>query len=108
MNKVLSLALLLAAVSIVGCVDTSATRSDDAPSMTGGDLEGVPARACRSAIAKEAGLKTADVDVFNVVESEAGITVEATVATATAPWRCYTDGRGHVSGVMFTGSEGAL
>lgn len=108
MNKILSLSVLLATVSLAGCVDSNATRSEDTASMTGGDLDGIPARACRAAIAKQAGLSTADVDVFNVVESEAGITVEATLATATAPWRCYSDRSGHVSGVMFTGSEGAL
>lgn len=108
MNKVFSLSLLLAAASLVGCVDTGSTRATDAPVMTGGDLTGVPARACRKAIAKETGLSTSDVAVFDVAESEAGITVDATVATATAPWRCYTDRSGRVSGVMFTGSEGAL
>lgn len=107
MNKVLPLALL-AAASLAGCVDTDSTRPMETTAVTGGDLTGVPARACRAAIAKQTGLSTSDVAVFDVTESEAGITVEATVAGAEAPWRCYTDRSGRVSGVMYTGSEGAL
>jgi hypothetical protein len=54
------------------------------------------------------GRSVSDVAVFDVNESEAGITVEATVAGAEAPWRCTTDGSGRVSSVMYTGSEGRL
>jgi hypothetical protein len=108
MNKALPLSLLLAAVSLAGCVDTSSTKETETSAVTGGDLTGTPARACRAAIAKKVGISTADVDVFNVLDSEAGIMVEATVATSTDPWRCYTDRSGHVSGVEFAGSEGAL
>ena len=108
MNKALPLSLLLAVAPLTGCVDTDSTKPMETAAVTGGDLTGVPARACRAAIAKETGLSTSDVAVFDVAESEAGITVEATVATATAPWRCYTDRSGRISGVMFTGSEGAL
>jgi hypothetical protein len=49
-----------------------------------------------------------DVAVFDVAESQAGITVQATVTGAEAPWRCTTDGSGRVGNVMYTGSEGRL
>lgn len=54
------------------------------------------------------GRSVSDVAAFDAKESEAGITVDATVAGAEAPWRCYTDPSGRVSNVMYTGSEGRL
>ncbi len=78
------------------------------PAVTGGDLTGVPARAYQAAIAKQMDRPASDVAVFDVKESQAGITVEATVAGAEAPWRCTTDRSGRVSNVMYTGSEGKL
>lgn len=108
MIKLFSISLLLASVALAGCVETSATKSLETPVVTGGDLTGVPARACRTAIAKKMGRPASDVAVFDVAESQAGITVEATVAGAEAPWRCYTDRSGRVSNVMYTGSEGKL
>jgi hypothetical protein len=108
MNKAFPLLLLLAAATLAGCVDSSSTKPTETPAVTGGDLTGVPARACRTAIAKKVGVSSADVAVFDVAESQAGITVDATVAGAEAPWRCFTDRSGRVSNVMYTGSEGAL
>jgi hypothetical protein len=102
------ISLLLASFALAGCVETNATKSTVTPAVTGGDLTGAPARACRAAIAKEMARPVSDVAVFDVAESEAGITVEASVAGAEAPWRCYTDRSGRVSNVMYTGSEGTL
>lgn len=85
MNNFLPLALPLTTASLAGCVDTHSTRPTETSAMVGGDLSGAPARACRAAIAKQVGISAADVDVFNVLGSEAGILVEATVATATDP-----------------------
>jgi hypothetical protein len=78
------------------------------PASTGGDLTGVPARACRAAIAKTMSRPMNDVTVFAVKESAAGSQVEAKVTGAEAPWRCTTDGSGRVGKVMYTGSEGRL
>jgi hypothetical protein len=108
MIKPLSISLLLASFALASCVETSATKTTKTPVVTGGDLTGVPARACRTAIAKQMNRPASDVAVFDVAESQAGITVEATVAGAEAPWRCYTDRSGRVSNVMYTGSEGKL
>ncbi|CRI66277.1 hypothetical protein THIOKS12720003 [Thiocapsa sp. KS1] len=108
MIKPLAVSLLLGSFVVAGCVESSSTTSTATPVVTGGDLAGVPARACQAAIAKKMGRSASDVAVFDVAESEAGITVEATVAGAEAPWRCYTDRSGRVSNVMYTGSEGAL
>jgi hypothetical protein len=108
MIKPFSISLLLASFALAGCVESSATKSMETPAVTGGDLTGVPARACRAAIAKQMNRPVSDVAVFDVAESQAGITVEATVAGAEAPWRCYTDRSGRVSNVMYTGSEGKL
>lgn len=108
MTKQLAICLLLASATLTGCVESNTTRSMETTAATGGDLTGAPARACRAAIAKQTGKSASDVAVFDVAESQAGITVEATVAGAEAPWRCYTDRSGRVNNVMYTGSEGAL
>ena len=108
MFRLFSLALLLASAALSGCVESNTTRSMETTAATGGDLTGAPARACQAAIAKQMGRSVSDVAVFDVAESQAGITVEATVAGAEAPWRCSTDRSGRVNNVMYTGSEGAL
>jgi glucose/arabinose dehydrogenase len=108
MIKPLSISLLLASLALAGCVETSATKTGQTPAVTAGDLSGVPARACRAAIAKTMNRPVSDVAVFDVAESQAGITVQATVTGAQAPWRCTTDGSGRVGNVMYTGSEGRL
>ncbi len=46
MIKPLSISLLLASVALAGCVETTATKTVETPVVTGGDLSGVPARAC--------------------------------------------------------------
>jgi hypothetical protein len=73
------------------------------PPVTGGDLDGRTARNCRAAIARQTGKSTSDVAVFDVAESEAGNTVQATVAGAEAPWICRTDRNGVVAQVMYSG-----
>ena len=108
MIKQLAISLLLASATLTGCVESNTTRYMETTAATGGDLTGAPARACQAAIAKQMNRPLSDVAVFDVKESEAGITVEATVAGAEAPWRCYTDRSGRVSNVMYTGSEGKL
>jgi hypothetical protein len=108
MIKPLSISLLLASLVLAGCVETNATKTREPSVVTGGDLTGVPARACRAAIAKTMNRPESDVTVFDVKESAAGTTVDASVAGAEAPWRCTTDGSGRVSNVMYTGSEGRL
>ena len=108
MIKPFSVSLLLASFALAGCVETSATKTGQTPAVTGGDLTGVPARACREAIAKTMNRPVSDVTVFAVKELAAGSQVEANVTGAEAPWRCTTDRSGRVSNVMYTGSEGAL
>ena len=108
MTKPMSISLLLASLALAGCVETNATKPEGTPAATDGDLAGVPARACRAAIAKTMNRPESDVTVFAVTESAAGIQVEASVVGAEAPWRCTTDGSGRVGNVMYTGSEGRL
>lgn len=98
----LAFALLL---SVAACAETVAV--EPVP-VAGGDPASPAAVACREAIARQVGVSTADVAVFDVVESEAGVAVQAHVAGAEAPWSCRVDRAGRVQGVMYTGSEGAL
>ena len=99
-HAALACALLL---SVAACVQTV----EHVP-VAGGDLSSPAAVACRAAIARQVGGSTADVAVFDVADSEAGVGVLANVAGAEAPWSCRADRSGRVQGVMYTGSEGAL
>jgi hypothetical protein len=100
-----ALATALALFALSGCVETSMS---DPVAVTGGDLTGATATSCRAAIARQANKSTSDVAVFDVAESEAGNTVQATLAGADAPWICRTDTNGRVLQVMYSGSEGSL
>jgi hypothetical protein len=84
MTRPLSISLLFASFALAGCVETSATKTGRTPAVTGGDLIGVPARACRAAIAKTMNRPESDVTVFAVKESAAGSQVEAKVTGALA------------------------
>jgi hypothetical protein len=112
MSKILIVTAAFAGLLLAGCSETTSQSSGQdamiAPAMTGGDLTGVPAIACKNAIAKQANISPRDVAVFDVSESEAATVVMATIAGATAPWKCFSDRNGRVSGVEFTGSEGRL
>lgn len=97
-------ALLL---SVAACAETREVQPVPVP-VAGGDPSSPAAVACRAAIARQVGVSTADVAVFDVADSEAGVGVQANVAGAEAPWSCRADRAGRVQGVMYTGSEGAL
>lgn len=98
-----ALFVTLGLLALSGCVETG----DPVP-MTGGDLTGATATVCRSAIARETNNSVMDVAVFDVSESEAGNTVQATVAGGQDPWICRTDRNNRVLQVTYSGSEGAL
>ena len=96
----------LVSLTLVACIETG---QQGAPVVvTGGDLTGATAANCRSAIARQTNLSVGDVAVFDVATSEAGNTVQATVAGADAPWICRTDSTNRVLQVMYSGSEGSL
>ncbi len=96
----------LVSLTLSACVDTGTGTT--AVAVTGGDLTGATATNCRAAIARQTNLSVRDVAVFDVATSEAGNTVQATVAGADAPWICRTDSGNRVLQVMYSGSEGSL
>jgi hypothetical protein len=98
------LACLSASALLAACVET--TEPMVTPAVTGGNLNSVAANACRAAIARQTGRPIADVAVYDVAESEAGVGVMATVAGAEAPWACQSSPDGQVAGVIYTGGEG--
>lgn len=106
MIKVSGILAILGTLSLSGCVDTSMDATN--VGITGGNLTGTTATNCRIAIAQEINGSVGDVAIFDVAESEAGNTVQATVAGANAPWICRTSRDGTVQQVMFSGSEGFL
>jgi hypothetical protein len=103
MKSSAALFLTLGLLALSGCVET-----DDPIPMTGGDLTGATATVCRAAIARQTNNSVMDVAVFDVAESEAGNTVQATVAGGVDPWICRTDRNNRVQQVIYSGSEGTL
>ena len=97
--------VVLATVS--GCMNTqTADQAAMTLAPTAADRETPAYKACVAAIAKTTGVS--DMQVFDYVYSEAGTQIQATIPSATAPWRCLASNDGVVEQVMFTGSEGAL
>jgi hypothetical protein len=68
----------------------------------------VAEKACLAAVAKQVGTDKNLLKLGQVFSSEAGIAIMVEVPEAAAPWKCFADKKGKVSGVEFTGSEGAL
>ena len=97
---------MIASLAVFGCIEP--TIDATAVGNTGGNLSGTTATNCRAAIAGQTNLPVGDVAVFDVAESEAGNTAQATVAGADAPWICRTNSSGKVLQVMYSGSEGTL
>lgn len=69
---------------------------------------GAAEKACLAAVAKQVGKQSSLLKVEDVSVSEAATVVMVKVPEATAPWKCFSDKKGKVSGVEFSGSEGAL
>ena len=105
MKSPITLLALLGSLGLAACVESVPTETI---AVTGGDLAGATATNCRAAIARQANKSVSDVAVFDVAESEAGNTAQATLAGADAPWICRTDRNGRVLQVMYSGSEGSL
>lgn len=99
MKTLFALSAVLGALALSGCV---MPETDAAMPVTGGDLTGATARNCTVAIARTANRSPADVAVFDVAESEAGNTAQATLAGKDAPWICRTDSSGRVLQVMYS------
>lgn len=68
----------------------------------------VAEKACLAAVAKQVGIKSSQLKINDVFSSEAATVVMVQVPEATSPWKCFSDKKGKVSGVEFSGSEGAL
>ena len=98
----------LALTALAGCMEDTTVEQATTIAPTDADRATPAYQACVRAIARQTGNSTADVAVFNYIHSEAGTRIEATVATADAPWRCLASNDGTVQGVMFTGNEGTL
>ncbi len=98
---------VLATLTLSACLETG-LESVPAAVPTGLNLTGPTATVCRAAIARQTNLSERDVAVFDVLTSEAGNQVQATVAGGEAPWICSTDRDNRVLQVMYSGSEGTL
>ena len=80
--------------------------SNSAGSTTGKASETSAAeKACLAAIAKQVGIKSSQLKINDVFTSQAATVVMVQVPQATAPWKCFSDKKGKVSGVEFSGSE---
>lgn len=107
MKATTAVLFVIVSLTLSACVETG-IETVPAAVPTGLDLNGATATACRGAIARQTNLSVRDVAVFDVLTSEAGNQVQATVAGADAPWICRTDKNNRVLQVMYSGSEGTL
>lgn len=89
----------------VGIPASNAT-TDSADSNV--SLTSAAEKACMAAVAKQVGTDKSLLKIKEIFSSETGMAIMVLVPEATAPWKCFSDVRGNVSGVEFTGSEGAL
>ena len=114
MHKMTKTTFLLAAITglaLTACVDTVPVVEEvDVLTIapTSADRATPAYKSCVAAIAKQVGVSTKDVAVFDYQYSEAGTQIQASVAGAEAPWRCLSANDGTVAEVSYTGSEGAL
>lgn len=114
MHKMTKTTFLLAAITglaLTACVDTVPVVEEvDVLTIapTSADRATPAYKSCVAAIAKQVGVSTKDVAVFDYQFSEAGTQIQASVAGAVAPWRCLSANDGTVAEVSYTGSEGAL
>ncbi len=106
MKTPFTIVALVGTLALSACVEPTMDATD--VGNTGGNLTGTTATNCRAAIAQQANISTGDVAIFDVAESEAGNSAQATVAGANAPWICRTNSSGKVLQVMYSGSEGNL
>lgn len=111
MTKTTFLLAALAGLALTACVDSVPVVEEvDVMTIapTSADRATPAYKSCVAAIAKQVGVSTKDVAVFDYAYSEAGTQIQATVAGANAPWRCLSANDGTVAEVAYTGSEGAL
>jgi hypothetical protein len=111
MNKTTFMLAAIAGLALTACVDTVPVVEEvDVMTIapTSADRATPAYKSCVAAIAKQVGVSTKDVAVFDYQFSEAGTQIQASVAGAEAPWRCLSANDGTVAEVSYTGSEGAL
>ena len=98
------IALIGVSASLAACTGSTTTMSTTAPVMRSGS----PAaeQACLTAVANQT--KAVGASVLSSEFSQANTVVYVSVPGADAPWVCYSNDRGQVSNVMYSGSEGRL
>lgn len=60
-------------------------------------------KACLKAVSEKTNVPLAQLQVTDVMDSEAGVGVTIKVPGADAPWSCLSDKQGHVQGAAYTG-----
>lgn len=61
-------------------------------------------KACLKAVSAKTDVAQSQLQVTDVMDSEAGVGVTIKVPGADAPWSCLSDKKGHVQGAAYTGS----
>jgi hypothetical protein len=69
------------------------------------DLGAPAAIACRAAIARDAGVREADVTVTETASTSSGVAVRAGVVGGPGPWACLAEPGGKVLEVGYSGIE---
>lgn len=61
-------------------------------------------KACLKAVSDKTDVAQQQLQVIDVMDSEAGVGVTIKVPCADAPWSCLSDKKGHVQGAAYTGN----
>ncbi|PZR02276.1 MAG: hypothetical protein DI541_02690 [Aeromonas media] len=61
-------------------------------------------KACLKAVSDKTDVAQQQLQVIDVMDSEAGVGVTIKVPGAEAPWSCLSDKKGHVQGAAYTGN----
>ncbi|ULH03639.1 hypothetical protein MF133_04280 [Aeromonas caviae] len=61
-------------------------------------------KACLKAVSDKTDVAQQQLQVIDVMDSEAGVGVTIKVPGADAPWSCLSDKKGHVQGAAYTGN----
>lgn len=78
--------------------------SSAAPAATTAHKASPAEKACLKAVSDKTDVAQQQLQVIDVMDSEAGVGVTIKVPGADAPWSCLSDKKGHVQGAAYTGN----
>ncbi|MGY3977069.1 hypothetical protein ACW5XX_09050 [Aeromonas mytilicola] len=86
-----------------GVCQPAATSAAPAASASPASPASPAEKACLKAVSEKTNVPQVQLQVTDVMDSEAGVGVTIKVPGADAPWSCLSDKKGHVQGAAYTG-----